>query len=213
MKTDELIRVLGRQVEPVRSQSVRNAFLVALIAGSAAAVCVMMASFGIRRPAIGAEHLGANLAGLAFALALTAAGSAFLVRAARPGKPGRGPLLIAGLAFFAVLCGAVAVLAGAGSGTWSATIFGGRWTTCVACIPLFALAPFAAFFLALRHGAPTHLRLTGAIAGLVAGALGAAVCAFYQPADSLPFIALWYAGPIALCAVVGALLGPWLLRW
>ena len=54
---------------------------------------------------------------------------------------------------------------------------------------------------------------TGAIAGLVAGALGAAVFAFHHPGGSIPFIALWYGGSILLCALVGAILGSRLLRW
>ena len=67
--------------------------------------------------------------------------------------------------------------------------------------------------LGLREGAPTNLMRTGAIAGLVAGALGAAVFAFHHPGGSVPFIALWYGGSILLCALVGAILGPRLLRW
>jgi hypothetical protein len=66
---------------------------------------------------------------------------------------------------------------------------------------------------ALRKGAPTNLMRTGAIAGLVAGALGAAVFAFHHPGGSIPFIALWYGGSILLCALVGAILGSRLLRW
>jgi hypothetical protein len=54
---------------------------------------------------------------------------------------------------------------------------------------------------------------TGAIAGLVAGALGAAVFALHHPGGSIPFIALWYSGPVILCTLVGALLEPRLLRW
>jgi hypothetical protein len=51
------------------------------------------------------------------------------------------------------------------------------------------------------------------MAGLVAGAIGAAAYAFHCPDDSLPFIALWYGGSIAFCAPVGAMLGPRVLRW
>jgi len=31
--------------------------------------------------------------------------------------------------------------------------------------------------------------------------------------DTVPFVALWYGGTIALCTVAGAALGPRLLRW
>jgi hypothetical protein len=52
-----------------------------------------------------------------------------------------------------------------------------------------------------------------AVTGLVAGALSAAVFAVHQAGSSIPFIALWYGGPIVVCAFVGAVLGPRLLRW
>ena len=54
---------------------------------------------------------------------------------------------------------------------------------------------------------------TGAIAGLVAGALGAGAYAFYCCDDSLPFIALWYGGMVVFCAWIGGMLGPRLLHW
>jgi hypothetical protein len=51
------------------------------------------------------------------------------------------------------------------------------------------------------------------MAGLVAGSLTATAYALHCPDDSLPFIAVWYGGAIAVCALLGAKLGPWLLRW
>jgi len=90
---------------------------------------------------------------------------------------------------------------------------GTEWTVCLYCIPLFAVPPFALLVWALRNAAPTNLPATGAIAGLVAGAIGAAVYALHCADDSLPFVALWYGLSIALCALVGAGLGPRLLRW
>ena len=92
-------------------------------------------------------------------------------------------------------------------------VFGPEWGTCVICVPLFAIAPFASLIWALRKGAPLDLARTGAVAGLVSGVLGAAVFAFHHPGGSIPFIMLWYGGPIVVCAAIGALLGPHLLRW
>ena len=90
---------------------------------------------------------------------------------------------------------------------------GTHWVMCLSCIPLFAAIPFALLVWALRLGAPTHLTRTGAMSGLVAGAVGAAAYAFHCPDDSLPFIALWYGASIGFCTAVGAMLGPRLLRW
>lgn len=92
-------------------------------------------------------------------------------------------------------------------------VFGPEWLTCLICLPLFAIAPFAALVWALRKAAPTDLRRAGAGAGLVAAALGATACAFHCPGDSLPFIAIWYGLPILFWIFLGAILGPRLLRW
>jgi hypothetical protein len=92
-------------------------------------------------------------------------------------------------------------------------ILGTEWVTCLFCIPLFAVVPFALLIWAVRKGAPTNLKRAGAIAGLVAGALGATAYAFHCPDDSLPFMAIWYGEMVVLCAWIGARLGPWLLRW
>ena len=76
-----------------------------------------------------------------------------------------------------------------------------------------AIVPFAVIIWALRQTAPTDLVRTGALGGLVAGAVSATAYAFHCVDDSLPFVALWYGGTIALCTLAGATLGPRLLRW
>jgi hypothetical protein len=63
------------------------------------------------------------------------------------------------------------------------------------------------------QGAPTRPRFCGAIAGVVAGGLGAAAYALTCRTDTIPFIAVCYSAAIALCAFIAAQLGPRLLRW
>jgi hypothetical protein len=81
------------------------------------------------------------------------------------------------------------------------------------CIIFFAIVPFAALIWALRQGAPARLSLSGTIAGVMAGGLGAFAYAFSCRSYTIPFIAVCYSAAIALCAFVGAQLGPCLLRW
>jgi hypothetical protein len=66
---------------------------------------------------------------------------------------------------------------------------------------------------AVRQAAPTDLRRAGAFAGLVAGGVSALAYALHCTDDSIPFIAVWYGGTIALCTLAGAITGPKLLRW
>jgi hypothetical protein len=213
MKTDELITMLGTNLEPVKGGQLRNTLLVALAAGTVAAFCLMLAIYGAPTDTPVGAAFAFKLLGLAFTLALVVVGARFLIRAARPGEPGRRPVLLIGLLFSAFALAGVVALALADPADWSGMIFGPQWAACLICIPLFALAPFASLIWALRRDAPTKLVWTGAIAGLVAGALGAAVFALHHPGGSIPFIVLWYGGPIVLCTLIGAILGRWLLRW
>jgi hypothetical protein len=212
MKTDELIDLLGTNVESVKAGRLRLTLLAGLGMGAVAAICLMLAILGV--PADGlAEDLGPRMLGLAFTLGVVALGAGFLIRAARPGKPGRWPLFAMALLFLAVLCAAIVALASASPAARGGMIFASQWANCLICIPLFAAAPFASLVAALRRGAPTNLALTGAVTGLIAGALGAAVIGVHHPGASVPFILIWYGGPIALCGFAGAMLGPHVLRW
>jgi hypothetical protein len=55
--------------------------------------------------------------------------------------------------------------------------------------------------------------MAGALAGLLAGSVGASLYAIHCTDDSPLFVALWYPPPIALAALAGAVTGYRLLRW
>jgi hypothetical protein len=213
VKTDDLIHLLSTNVEPVKGGELRNTLVAALALGAAAALCLTFVILGAPEEVFSSKYLGFKLLGLSFALGLVAAGMVYLLRAARPGKPGRGPLVVIGLLFLAILCAGIVAFATSAPVAWIGLVFGPQWAACLLCIPLFAIVPFASLVWTLRKDAPTHPVRTGAVVGLVAGALGAAAFAVHQPADSILFLALWYGGPILVCVLVGALLGPRLLRW
>jgi hypothetical protein len=116
----------------------------------------------------------------------------------------------------AVLVLALAMLLLGRGHAWSGMLLGATpvsWARCLIYIVFFAAIPFGALIWALRTGAPTRLKLCGAIAGVVAGGLGAAAYALSCISDTMGFIAIWYGAAIVLCAVIGAQLGPRLLRW
>lgn len=213
MRTDDLIDMLGTNVEPVVDSKRRVALLVALGVGAAAALCLVFVIFGAPGDAFGGDFLGLTMLTLAFTLGLTIAGARFLSLAARPGKAGRGALAMIGLLIFGLILAAIVVLSLERPSGWSAMIFGPQWAACLMCIPLAAVVPFFSLVWYLRNEAPTRLRLTGAVAGLVAGAIGTTAFALHHPGGSLPFVALWFGGPLLLCMLIGAVLGPRLLRW
>ena len=213
MKTDQLIEMLSTNVEPVQQGRVRKTLAGALVVGGAAAFCLMLTTVGLRTGVTDGLLPGYLTLKLLFTLSLIGVGAALLERLMRPGQDGRKLFAFLFLPFFIVVCAGVASLIFGQPMAWGRMMFGMHWATCLLCIPLFAVVPFAALIWALRRGAPTNLKRAGAIAGLVAGALGATAYAFHCPDDSVPFIAIWYGTLVALCGAIGAMLGPRLLRW
>lgn len=211
MKTDQLINLLSTNVEPVKSGQIRKTLAFAIVAGGAAAFCVMLGTVGLRSgPTFSLNFLAVKLL---FTLCLLGMGTLLLARLARPGQSGKKLSPLTFLPFLVIAITVAVALGFEKPMMWGRMLLGMNWVTCLLCIPLFAVVPFAALIWFLRKGAPTDLKRTGAIAGLVAGALGATAYAFHCPDDSIPFIAVWYGAMVALCASIGALLGPRLLRW
>ena len=213
MKTDQLIEMLSTNVEPVKSGQLGKTLAWALAIGGAASFCVMLATVGLRTEATVMSHMGFLALKVLFTLSVIGIGAALLIKLIRPGQDGRKLFKIIFLPFLAIGLAGIVALALEPSAAWDRMILGTQWAMCLYCIPLFGVIPFAVLIWALRKGAPTNLKRTGAIAGLVAGALGATAYAFHCPDDSLPFMAIWYGAMIALCAWIGATLGPRLLRW
>jgi len=213
MKTDQLIDMLSTNVEPVKRGQLAKTLAWALIIGGAASFCVMLATVGLRTVAAGGIHVGFLALKLLFMLSVIGAGTALLMKLIRPGQEAQKLSRFLFLPFLAAGLVGIVALALQPLSSWDRMILGTEWVTCLFCVPLFAVLPFALLIWALRKGAPTNLKRTGAITGLVAGALGATAYAFHCADDSLPFIAVWYGAMVLLCAWIGAKLGPRLLRW
>ena len=213
MKTDDLIAMLATNVEPVDHRQVKRTVSVAIILGTTAALGVMLFLFGFRADLNATGALIFLLLKLTFTMALIIPASIYLFRLARPGGERRVPMILVAAPFVAIVLLAAISLAFAPTSHWDSMIVGDRWLECLLSIPIIAIVPFAVIIWALRRMAPTDLVRAGALGGLVAGAVSATGYALHCTDDSLPFVALWYAGTIAACTLAGALLGPRLLRW
>jgi hypothetical protein len=84
---------------------------------------------------------------------------------------------------------------------------------CFAAIVLVGLAPLGIILAALRHGAPTHPVMAGAVAGLLAGGITATVFVAHCISDSLLFVGTWYTLACATLAALGAMAARRLIRW
>ena len=65
----------------------------------------------------------------------------------------------------------------------------------------------------LRRGAPVALNRAGWLVGMSSGALGAAAYSLHCPFNSIFYVGLWYTLAVAICAILGRLVVPHLIRW
>lgn len=213
MQTDELIRLLATGLDATPPAAARRRLLRALALSLPLAGLAMALTLGVQ------EALGEVMMQPMFWVKLTLPAALLsttglaLSRLARPGAAlGRTPVYVA-LPLLAIWALALAVLLGATPAARPALLYGETWQSCPWNIAGLSVPGFACALWALRGLAPTRLRLAGATAGLFAGALGAFVYAFHCPELAAPFIGTWYVLGMAIPAVIGALLGPRLLRW
>jgi hypothetical protein len=216
MNTDQLVDLLSANLEPVGRVQFGRMLLLAMLTGGAAAFVVMLATVGPRADLDSPIHLEWTAIKLLFAVNVIGTAAPVLLRSMRPGLEKQTHQLIVFLPLFAAIVAALSMLLFVTPQAWSSMLHGATSVSparCLLCTIFFAAIPFAALVWALRQGAPTRLRLSGAIAGVVAGGFGAAAYAFSCVSDTIPFIAVCYSAAIALCALIGAQIGPRLLRW
>ncbi|MEO9913427.1 DUF1109 domain-containing protein [Parasphingorhabdus sp.] len=65
----------------------------------------------------------------------------------------------------------------------------------------------------LRRSAPVALNRAGWLVGISSGALGAAAYGLHCPFNGIFYIGLWYTLSVMICAFLGRLIVPHLIRW
>lgn len=212
MKTDDLIASLAADHPPPR----RPAGVSLAVSAGLAIVCAagtMLLTMGLRPDFVSA--LGTWRFDMKFVVTLTLAASAYflLSRAIYPEGFAKAPLWIM-LAAPTLLAAAVLYeLAVLPASAWRPALVGTNWVHCLMLVPLFGALPLVLALWGIRQGAPTRPALTGFLAGLLAGGLGAAAYAANCPDDSPLFVMTWYPVGILGLGAVGALAGARLLRW
>lgn len=214
MRTDELIEMLSTNVEPIERRRVPQGLGLAIAVAVAAVLLVALFGLGVRPDLASPGAVASLVLKIGFAAGIVAVAFMFLTTLARPGGELRTRPWLALLPFLGVVLLAAVSLAAAPRSHWDDMLMGDMWVECLVSIPVIAVVPFAVVVWAVRQfAAPTDLTRTGAFAGLVAGGVSAMGYALHCMDDSVPFVALWYGGTIALCTLAGAALGPRLLRW
>ncbi|PKO64712.1 MAG: DUF1109 domain-containing protein [Betaproteobacteria bacterium HGW-Betaproteobacteria-16] len=211
MKTQTLIEILARGAGPAQPPPVLQRMAPAVVLGLFTSALFAVWSTGSIPAAMWATPAPWMKLIYGASLALTAGW--LTARLSRPIARTQWPLR-AVLVVFATMLGLGAIgLLTAAPDQRAATLFGETWLTCPRNVVLLSLPALAGALWALRGLAPTRLGTAGFNAGLMAGSLGAMGYALVCPEVSATFVAVWYSLGILLTGLVGALLGPRLLRW
>lgn len=213
MKTDDLVAMLATGSGAVQPNPAARRYATALAGGALGAALLMAVLLGPRHDFAVAVRLPMFWIKLAFVASFAAASLLAALRLSRPGLklawvPGAlaAPVL-------AIWLLAAAVLVRAEAPQRAVLFFGETWNSCPFLIAMLSAPAFVAVIWAMQGLAPTRLRLAGAAAGLLAGAVGTLVYSFHCPELAPPFIGFWYLLGMLIPTGVGALLGPRLLRW
>jgi hypothetical protein len=213
MKTDELVAMLANGDVAVAPRALERRLLVGISAGSIGAVVLMVTLLGVRPDLLAAAHQPMFWVKSLFAASLALAALVTAARLSRPGVLlGRAPVAVVSPVLAMWALGALVLLA-AVPDQRANLLFGDTWNDCPLLIALLALPIFVGTLWAMGGLAPTRLRLAGAASGLLSGAIATLVYCLHCPEMAAPFVAVWYVLGMALPTVLGALLGPRLLRW
>jgi hypothetical protein len=209
--TNELIDQLSSNLQPAPGRT--SLFGIAMLVGGALAFGLLLFLLGVRSDLFHA--LAESAFWMKWGLALTTAAIAFALclQLARPeGRPGWYPLALVMpiIALVAFACIQASRLPPADR---HAMWLGDSALQCAWCIPVLAVPLLLTTLLALRRLAPTRPRLAGFSAGMLAGAVSAAIYALHCGESAPGFVAAWYSLGMLVPAVAGFIIGPRVLRW
>jgi len=212
MDTDQLIRTLAAD-NAYRPRPVGFVLALMLLAAAPVSLLLFFSMLGVRPDVMSAMHNPLFDLKFAVTLALASAGIAASLHLSRPevSLAGYGwlfaipaGLLAAGIAGEAMMPQRLPMMT---------RLVGSNSRICMTAIPLMSLPLLGAAILGLRHGAPTHPVLAGAVAGAMSAGLAATLYASHCTDDSPLFVMTWYTLAAALVTAIGALAGSRFLRF
>jgi hypothetical protein len=212
MKTDDLIAAIAADA-PVKSKPIGQTMMIAVAAGAAAASIIFFLALGLRPDFSTAIETPRFLLKCALTLTLLGCALGLILHMARPGTVPDAWVTALAIAPVLLVIATLVELAVLPRDEWMVRLIGHNAMVCMVIIPALSALPLIATLYALRQGAPTSPTLAGAVAGLLAGGIGATLYATHCPDDSPLFVATWYVIAITAVTIIGAIAGARLLRW
>ena len=148
--------------------------------------------------------------GILLLLGLANASAVLAMASPSVGRHGTGWQIALAAAALFPLAALIVALSVSPAGAMAATDSG---LICLRMSIMGALATAIPMVLHLRRGAPTSPERAGWLTGLASGGLGAFAYGFHCPFNSILYIGIWYTLAIGICAGLGRLVVPRLIRW
>lgn len=211
MKTSELISLLASDPLPPDMP----AWSLHLATGTAflLSLTMLLSLWGLHADLPALLHSASFQLKSLWLVVLIVSSGAWLWRLARPAQRDGYGMHGMGLALLAMALMGANTLWQADSQERLPLLMGQSWWSCPLSIALIALPWLAACLLYLRQMAPTRLAWSGAAAGFLSGALSTGLYSLHCTENSYAFFSVWYAAGMLLSSLIGASLGPRLLRW
>jgi len=216
MKTEQLIKVLSQQAarEP-GLQRPAAAIVLAVIGATFATVVASILLALYRKESIVladfADHT--TLVKLFFALTIMCAAAISIRDFSVPGRRPRIPFVVTVAPFVFIAAATLVDAYSMAEEQWNTPVLQGSWWHCLFEVTLLTVPSFVIMTVAVRQLAPVNLRRAGFFVGLFSGSLSTLCYILHQNNESLMFAALTHSFSIVVAAVVGAALGPRVLRW
>lgn len=164
MKTDNLIDLLSQDT-PVRFRLGRMMF-VALVIGALLSAITLVVTIGVRPQMSDALQTGRVIFKLVVTMALAATAFNVALNVGKPGVPLGRHVVALGVPLAILILGVTFELLAVPTGQWEANLVGRYSSYCLIYIPILSIAPFAAFFWALKQGAPENSGFAGVAMGV-----------------------------------------------
>lgn len=213
MNTDALVDRLARDVRPVTRHERTRRLGIGITAGGAVTLILVALVLGIRRDLGDALHGFAFWLKSAYTISLGIGAAAMTARLARPEAVRLARFWPVAVPFALLAVVGAIEMAHVPAGDRLAMWLGRTWKICPWLVLLLSGPIFVGLLWSFRRLAPTRLHAAGAAAGLAAGAWAATLYCLHCPEVSAIFVLTWYTLGMALAAGVGAVLGPYVLRW
>jgi hypothetical protein len=213
MNTDDLIHTLATKVRPVRRYALGRRIALGIIGGGVVTLALVAAGLGFRPDLSLAMHSFSFWMKWTYTVSLGILAIVATMRLARPEAPPMRWLWLLAVPILLLAGIGLGELADTPTRDWLAMWLGQSWLVCPWLVLALSMPIFIGLLWSFRRLAPTRLRAAGAAAGLAAGAWAATLYCLHCPEVSAIFVLTWYSLGIGLAAALGALIGPYFLRW